>query len=211
MTFPIVATILDAFTRADATTAGAGWTQMMETGVKDFGISSNLLYNPDNAYQAMTWNAATYGPDCEGYITITTLMPLAHTVVVYARIKDAVADAWTFDGYAVRANRWDDGGTDTLTLSIARYDNAVATQLGATVNITDHANGDQLGGRFQRSELKLFYNGTERMVRVDATYALAGYLAIYTDDSTVRLNDFGGGTLVTNMPKGMMHYKRQRQ
>lgn len=198
MPFPFTS-VLDDFDRADsAVTIGGNWT-LFGRAVWDMGIISRQAYNPDSEWNFLYYDAAQYGPDCEVYITLATLQPQAVTFILYARFKDMAVGAFAYDGYAFKAYRFNDGGTDTMRLTIARVDNAAETQLGATVDITDHGNGDKLGGSATGPALELWYDdgaGWEsRMVRSDSTYAAAGWLGFGEgDENTCRWDDFGGGT-----------------
>jgi len=165
----------------------------------DMGISSNQAYNPDSAYNGLYYDVGTYGPTCEVYVTLATLQPQTDVFILYARLKDVVPGDWNYDGYTAQAYRWDNGGTDSMTFSIKRIDNNATTQLGASVLITDHGNGDKLGLRVEGAALELWYDdgaGWERrMVRSDSTYTAAGYLGFYVgSENTCRWDDFGGGT-----------------
>lgn len=198
-----VSDVLDDFNRANGD-LGANWQEMMRSG-NDFLIDTNQC-KPDG-WNAEIWNVSQPGPACEVYVTIATLQAQGVQVLVYARMKDITVDLWVYDGYSVKADRWNNGGTDTMRISITRVDNSVATQLGAAVDLTDQANGDKLGLRVVGGLLIGYYGPTfaEQMQRSDATYAAAGYLAMYLgDDANLRVDDFGGGTILA-------HLRRRRE
>jgi hypothetical protein len=194
MSFPITS-VLDNFNRANGD-AGADWSEMMRAG-NDFNIDSNQITGDD--WNAEIYNPATYGPDCEVYATIATMQSQADSIILFVRMKDVTADSYAYDGYEFNAYRFNDGGTDTMRLIIKRVDNSAATQLGASVDITDHGNGDKLGGRIIGEGLDLWYDdgaGWElRAERSDSTYGAAGYLVLGLPDNVPRVDDFGGGTL----------------
>lgn len=200
--------VLDDFNRADsATTIGGNWSMFMRSaGSYDMGISSNQAYNPDAEWNGLIYDAAQYGPDCEVYVTMAALCDFdADGVVLYARLKDIVVDAWNYDGYSVFY--WPSAGTpNTVLLRVYRVDNSVATQLGASVEENDPANGDKFGIQLRGSVIDGWFqpNGgswTLKLTRTDATYGAAGYLGFYSgSESTWRMDDFGGGTLGRGLP-----------
>lgn len=196
MAFPVTG-ILDDFNRANSTTTiGSNWTALESGATKDRGISSNQAYNPDGVpnYSWLYYNVAQFGPDSECYCTIATWTTNADNHTLMVRLKDVTQDAYTFDAYMLQAGI---SGTDAI--KIYRIDNNVNTQLGATVNPM-MANGDKIGIRVVGSTitgwLEQGSGWTEQLSRTDSTYAAAGYFGFYTsDDSTWRVDDFGGGTI----------------
>lgn len=199
MPFPTTA-VLDTFDRANSTTTiGSSWTPLESGATKDRGISSNQAYDPDGVYSWIYWNAAQYGPDCEAYVTIVIWSTQDDTHTVMLRLKDMTQDAYTFDGYQLKAYIF---GADTLAL--VRIDNSVSTQLGATISTTLAA-GHKVGLSAVGATLTAYQDSGSGFVsmgtRTDATYANAGYLGFYTPGDTAwRQDDFGGGTLVSPPP-----------
>jgi hypothetical protein len=191
--------ILDTFDRANSTTtAGANWTALESGANKDRGISSNQLYDPDAVYSWIYWNVAQYGPNCEVYATVSTWPSAAEPVILYLRLKEMTQDAYAFDGYGLWA------ATAQNELRIYRVDNSTPTLIGAAVSVTLAA-GDQLWFKAEGATLTGYQNGVERISRTDATYTNAGYLGIYAGaDSTWRLDNFGGGTLLSPPPRPQM-------
>lgn len=199
MPFPTTA-ILDGFTRANSTTTiGSNWTPLESGATKDRGINSNQAYDPDAVYSWIYWNVAQYGPNCEGYLTVATWSTQDDTHTVMIRLKDMTQDAYTFDGYQLKAYIF---GADTLALT--RIDNSVSTQLGSSISTTLAA-GHKVGISAVGSTLTAYQDSGSGWVemgsRTDATYAAAGYLGFYTPgDTTWRHDDFGGGTIVAPSP-----------
>ena len=131
MSFP-TSGILDDFNRADSSsTIGGSWSELMRSGGFDMGISSNQAYNPDSEWNALIYDAAQYGPDCEATISFPTIFPLNQGFNLYLRLKNVTVDAWSFDGYSIAIYRWDNGGTDTMLMGINRIDDAAETQIGS--------------------------------------------------------------------------------
>lgn len=196
MAFPTTA-VLDDFNRADSTTTiGTSWSVLADyfSGDADHGIISNQLYNPQtDDYVAMYWNAGTFGPDSECYMTVTTVPSVDESLSVGVRNKDV--GVGTYDGYWVFIN------TSTGLISVVRVDDDVATTLGSTVAITLSA-GEKFGIEAIGSTLKAYHftggSWTEKASRTDSTYGAAGLLAFYIPGAVVtgRFDDFGGGTVV---------------
>lgn len=185
--------ILDTFARADATTLGANWSLLtnFNFGGSDLGISSNQAYNPNaGTYISMYWNPATFGPDCECYLTLTTVS--ADNVSLYVRTQQPGFN--TVDGYILTADR------TANEFSIRRVDNGTETVLGTPVGQAV-ANGNKILFEAIGSTLTGYIDTGSGWVsvisRTDATYSAAGGVAFYGggNDTTWRYDDFGGGTL----------------
>jgi hypothetical protein len=179
--------ILDNFNRANSPSLGADWTQYIGTA----GISSNQFYlGADYDTEIALWNHGNFGPDTELYITIAT--HYSDEVAFY--IRDDGAD----NSYKVYFN------TATNIIQIFRIDDGDSTQLGSTVNQTI-SNGDGLGVEMIGSTIKSYYKASggswvAKDTQSDSTYSNAGEMLIktYTDaTATFRLDDFGGGTVVS--------------
>lgn len=196
MGFPRTA-VLDDFNRADGD-LGANWQEFMRSG-NDFVIASNQAKPDGDEYNGELYNVAQYGPACEVYATLATLQSAGGIVVLYARLKDVVADDWNFDGYALQAYWFEWEGTDYFRFYVLRIDDSVATTLGATVTYTDHANGDKAGLRCVGAALEAWRDdgGGWALIaqRSDSTYGAAGYVGLYMDKDASRVDDFGGGTI----------------
>lgn len=201
MAFPSTS-ILDDFNRANASTLGSNWSILKSyAGTGDLGIISNAAYNPEpqfDTYVDMYYNVATYGPDCEVYLTEVT-EPTADGLVLYLRIQEPTG---SYDGYGLGAlanNDWE----------VRRIDNEVSTVLGATATQAI-ANGDKIGFEAIGDTLKGYiYTGgswTEVLSRTDAAYGSAGHLGFYATAEVVtwRYDDFGGGTVVLAGGWGML-------
>lgn len=209
MTFPTTG-VLDNFNRANATTLGTNWSVLVAYGSDgDMGISSNAAYNPDaGVYSYMYWNPATYGPDCECYLTLTTLVAAdARSLVI--RIQQPTG---SYDGYGLLVDP--DPTPDEWTVS--RIDNEVWTQLGAVIS-QNVVNGEKIGLEAIGSDIAAYhYTGgawSQKLTRSDATYSNAGNTGFYgTSDTAWRYDDFGGGTVVAAgvaIPVFMNQYRQR--
>lgn len=200
MAFPVNG-VLDAFTRADASTLGANWSSFFADGANsgNQAIVSNQLYQQHGGfsnYTGMYWNPSTFGADSESYFTIVTKPNDSSNdkPVIMARIRQPGNS--TYDSYGV--TYFDSNGG----VFIQRADNSVGTQLGATISQANN-NGDKIGIEIIGSTISAYYNTgsgwTNIGSRVDATYADAGYIGFYIPGNTTngRFDDFGGGTIAS--------------
>lgn len=145
------------------------------------------------------WNAATFGPGVEVYVTIPTWWNNASSDIWLWANGNAENTAGV-DGYLLYAN-------NSGVWSQNRVDNGVATQLGANLGTQTIGNGDSIG-------LEIVSGGTHQAyykasggswttlgtTRSDNTYT-TGHIGLskgFTDTTSV-LDDFGGGTRVTRV------------
>lgn len=198
MAFPTTG-LIDNFDRADATTLGANWTTFITvfTGARSHDIVTNECKAVDVGAQQDYYNVATYGPDCEAYITVRAVASANEGFGLFLRLVNIGSGAT--DGYLLKAIK--QTGTDTW--EIYRIDNAATTLLGATVTGPEFAVGDQIGFEAIGSTLKGYHkpaagSWTEVLARTDATYSAAGRIGIQSDDQPAVLDDFSGGTVVSS-------------
>ena len=191
MAFPTTA-VLDNFNRADGSPP-SGWSQPLYTGDGNITINTNQLALSTGTAANGWLDGATYGPDCEVYCTIPTLPSDGNPTDLFARVADP--GTATPDGYQLR--QWQDASQDYF--EVRRIDNGVGTTLGATINQT-FAAGDSFGMSIVGSTIEVWYKPsagawTSLGTRTDGTYGSAGYLGIQIWFGTVRVDDFGGGTI----------------
>lgn len=174
--------ILDNFNRADeGPPPSANWTdignglEVISNQAAGSAVGDNISY----------WNPITFGPDSEVYVTI----PVTDVVngVIYLRFNTG-----SFNGYGLIF------GASTSSLSVIRLDGGVPTPLGAAISQAI-SNGDSVGLRVIGSTIKVYYKAaagswTFLDSRTDATYSAAGALLLVVVDTTMRLDNFGGGT-----------------
>lgn len=186
--------ILDNFNRSNETPI-TGWTTF-----RLYSANMQIISNKAAAgatYSNGYWNATTY-QDTEAYFTIPTkLNTNNYYMFAYGRIQGTLPNSP--DGYGV-GYKCNTGGNDTMV--IGRFDDDTFTVLGATITqeITD---GDSMGLEIISSIIKAYYKsgaGSWGDVsgggRSDSTYGNAGYVGINIDDTTGRVDGFGGGTVV---------------
>lgn len=179
--------VLDNFNRADTgPPPSANWTTVVATGIAV--VSNQLAGAPSgSAY----WNLATFGPNCEVYIT----QPVVATGASFSIIA-----RWSgpgSNGYGIRINRPSAG---VSSAEMVRIDGGFFTVLGAAVNVANVA-GDSFGLSVVGSTLTAYRKAAAGggwaplFSRTDATYTDAGYLSVRIQDADVRLDDFGGGSV----------------
>jgi hypothetical protein len=178
-------TLKDDFNRANGL-LGANWTTM--SGANPPRITSNQGGNngASGAYVGAVYNVATYGPDCEAYITVPVV---SDYVGVYARMTSTGST----DGYQAS---W---AVSALTLQ--RNSGGGQVQIGSAT--VAQSNGEKLGIECIGSTIKVYTDTgggwVERISAVNTDYTLAGYIGfdLYDVAALTRVDDFSGGTYVS--------------
>jgi hypothetical protein len=177
-------TLKDDFNRANGL-LGASWTTM--SGANPPRITSNQGGNngASGAYVGAVYNVATYGADCECYVTVPVV---ADYIGVYARMTSTGST----DGYQAS---W--AGS---ALTLQRNSGGGQLEIGsATVS---QVNGQKLGIECIGSTIKVYTDTgggwVERISASNGTYSAAGYIAfdLYDVSAVTRIDDFSGGTIV---------------
>lgn len=200
MAFPTTS-VLDTYDRADNASLGANWTNAIFTGDLSARIVSNQKGgNSDTAdnYNSAYWNVSTFGPNCEIYETIS----VEGFGGTFGGGREFMARLTGLDGTPSGYSTFGNGNGDS-TWGIYRYDNGVATLLGATITqaIVD---GDAVGIEVNGSTITLYFKAaagswTSLGTRTDSTYTGAGNIGAILQQSgaAARADNFGGGTIVT--------------
>jgi hypothetical protein len=199
MAFPTTG-ILDAFNRADQDPAMTGWSGLgLFGGTSQIGVTSNQLAKRlgGTGFTSDYFTVATYGPDCEAYITIPVLPAGATDEVVFLGARIATPGSGTCDGYFVYLER-------PTTLQLYRVDNGGQTGLGSAVTLgAAIAAGDSVGIECIGSSIKAYYKQaagawTQQQAVTDATYSAAGNIGLEIFGTTTRLDDLGGGNVAAS-------------
>lgn len=196
--------VLDAFDRADSASMGNDWAGSIFGDPSGRIVSNQYGPNSDsgNQYAGNIWRYSTapngpttYGPDCEGYFTISAVGASAeggYEILIGADVTISP------DCYSLFGNH----GTGSSN-SLNRYDNGSFTQLGASFT-QRMASGDAVGVERIGSAITGYRKPSggawgSLASRTDSTYTAAGYIAVEIQRSSTahRFNDFGGGTVVT--------------
>lgn len=191
-----VTPVLDTFDRADGS-IGSNWSQVDTSGSLP-EIISNEAYKNAGSFADGCWNVESFGPDSEAYVTVTAL-PASGTCWVYARLQDT-GGSGIVDGYEVEVsktagtfiiwrgenNSW--AAVATITRAFAAGDSfgiSVTGQGGEVIVRAWHKMG---GGPWQ--EVGSYADtAANRVVSAGRVGFGCG------NDSTWRLENFGGGTI----------------
>lgn len=197
MPFPDDANVvlLDDFNRADVgPPPSASWTdKVLSADANGLKVLSNVLAPggaptvPASSY----WSAATFGPDVQAYVTVSTVGTAQ--VRCWARVANPGA-VGTTNGYFVN-------NIPATSLRIFRVDNDVATQLTSNLGAAA-GSGDKFGIECAGTKISayLFTAGSWSQTAsiTDATYSAAGYVGLrISSDAAGRLDDFSAGTTST--------------
>ena len=181
--------MFDNFNRANGG-AGANWSLIRPTGFSALNVSGNAVVDARHLFSWNYWNAATFGPNAEAYVTVANY-GASDTIRLGARVTNAGTTSQS--GYYVAissAGAWtilriDAGLSTTLATGPTQplaAGHKIAIQVVGTVITALHFSG----GSWQQV---ISYDTSG-----DATkYSAAGRLAVEFKTST--LDDFGGGTL----------------
>ena len=198
MAFPTTG-ILDNFAGANEDPITTNWTSPMHSGHDALQrLSNSLQGHGAGSFSSGYYDVATYGPDSEVYITITTLPNVNSQIRLLLRLQNIGVDNW--DGYQLRYSH--EAAADD-EVGIYRMDDTADTLLGATVVQTFSA-GDAIGFEMIGDTLKGYRKPaagawTELLSRTDSTYDPSGNLGVMIAEgaTAIVLNDFGGGTVST--------------
>ena len=207
MTFPTTG-VLDNFNRTDALLTDSGNWDYHDSSAMNSGVQGKVLSNvvgpSDMAFWTSYWSAASYGPDAEVFATLATLSNNGSPHLLGLRITNpGTGGAGGTNGNNYRAYFTPQVTSHELTY--VRYDAGVETQLGSTETPGNLAAGAQIGLQIIGSTLQAYADTgsgwtTYGTSRTDGTYTGAGYVGTGCGDDTGRLDDFGGGTVVTAAP-----------
>ena len=191
MAFPTTA-VLDDFTRANNADLGTNWTVLSTYGT--LNVISNTAGPSTTAARGEYWNVGNFGPDCEVYFTISTMV--TNNGNNFDLMLRVTTESGAWDGYDTEMT-WSSAGTDQV--GIYRADNGVLTQLGASIG-QNFATGEKIGLEAIGSTIAVYRFASAAWsqlgTRTDATYNTAGKIAFFCDHSSGRMDDFGGGTVV---------------
>lgn len=194
MAFPTTG-VLDSFTGTNGTDLpvySSNWSSAPTGGVT-LEIQDNAVTGTSAGSNNTNSWATTFGPDIEAYVTITTKPADGNIVLLLARGTQETS-LLTADGYCLRFAPV--AGTDTLT--IQRIDNGGQTSISSAFS-QEVSNGDSIGLEIVGSTLTAYYkpsggNWTALGTATDSTYTTSGKIGLFTTSTTIRMDNFGGGT-----------------
>jgi hypothetical protein len=183
--------VLDDFNRANGP-AGANWSLFRPSAGGAMNVSGSAAVDASTTLFTWDfWNASSFGPDCEAYVTVAKY-GASDMIRIGARTVNAGTTGAS--GYFVAVS-------STGAWSILRIDSGPSTTLASGVTQT-LASGDKIGIRIVGSVITaLHYTSAGGWMQVlsydtgsDATrYTAAGQIALEFKTST--LDDLGGGSI----------------
>lgn len=192
--------VLDNFNRADTgPPPSANWSQSwLGNGFKV--VTNQAAPNVDGSNNGNFWNVSTFGPDSEVWWTVASIPSTSWFRYLELQLRLAnPTSATAVDGYAYSIEP--NGAGVPNQNRKWRIDNGAYTQLGATVT-QQYGAGDKMGLEMIGSSLQMYRQpsggswaalGT---ASTDTAYSAAGYIGIASNSTVLRIDDFGGGTVV---------------
>jgi hypothetical protein len=190
--------LLDNFARANNTgPPGPNWTHMIvssTSSTNDLFITKQQVTGRSGS-NADFWNPQAFGPNSEVWVTVAVKPTLDQDPVVLGlRFQNpGAANASGYQAYYIYRS----SQADQYKI-ISRSNGTTSTTLASVTGPTLQP-GDQLLFRAIGTTLELwrFHAGawTRILTATDSTFQSAGYLNLTARDGTVRLTNFGGGTL----------------
>lgn len=189
MSFPVNG-ILDNFNRSNGG-LGTNWSGPSFGDANNLTIISNAITSAAAAFGAQLWNPSKVGSDFEVYCTVPTLPASGKTirVIAFTALTGAVGTGY----YLVLT-------ASTGSWQFARGSDG--SNIGAAISQAFSAS-DSFGFYIQSGTAHIMYKSgagawTEiatRTATIDGTNAV--YIGIEAEDNTVRVDDFGGGNIIT--------------
>ena len=190
--------VLDNFNRADNSgPPGPNWTHMpgLSSGASnDLFISGQQITGRAGA-DADYFNMQPFAADSEVYVTVVA-KPSVNLDIVALLLRYQNPSLTTSSGYQA----WfinENGATDQYRI-VLRTNGETGSVLASTTG-PELSPGDQLLFRAIGTSLQLWRGSggvwTRILATTDSTIRQAGYVGLLTHNSTVRLDNFGGGTL----------------
>lgn len=187
--------VLDSFSGGDQNPVTTNWTTPLHSSDINMRILSGVLRSTAIGDASAYYDLATFGPNCEVYVTMPLITDDGQWQGVNLRIASA---GGLFSGYAVLL--FPAAGADTV--QCYRYDAGVAAPIGSAITSQTFVNGDKLGASMVGNLLTVYrHNGTSWSSigsTSDATYTGAGYIGIRISqggNETATFDAFGGGTI----------------
>lgn len=186
--------ILDDFNRSDrnlsgdTSSSGAVWSTIAMTGTAmELAITSNQMSVPGSRNGYLP---GPYGPNVELWCTVSVLPGAGAYVFLAVRAQDVGAVS-TWDGYGliyIVGTGW----------QLRRYLNGTSTTLTSSATPILAA-GDGMGFSVIQSRLTAYRNPAGAgwiptgLAITDATYSAPGAIGLELNDTTVRIDNLGGG------------------
>lgn len=198
---PIPATpILDALNRANENplSGGGNWAQSPTSSTPQLQLISNQATGITvGASNESYWTPSTFGPDSECYFTVPVLMAAGNYVRLHHRVVNPASTS-VRRGYMMQ---WENAANgcrifkETATSAFTQLALAAAARIVA---------GDQIVFRAVGNVISVYQNGSLVLSVTDSSFTAGGSLIFGCRDTTVRLDDLGGGTIPSTSIKTIM-------
>ena len=192
--------VLDNFNRANNTgPPGPSWSAFpdFDTNSSNTLLISGQELTGDPGENADYWNAQTFGPNSEVYVTVVAKPTVNNDIVVLGLRYQSPGTPGASSGYQARFIN-EASGTDQYQILLRTNGASTSTTL-ASVTGPELVAGDELLFRAIGTTLELWRNSagtwTKILSATNGTISGGGYLALIARDNAVRLDNFGGGTL----------------
>ena len=183
--FPITP-ILDDFNRADENPI-VGYVPIGRGGnVKIVSNQATAATSDGQVYR----NSPLSSNDHQAYITVANVGNLGSHFEIVLRDYDGVQNFF----YEIAFNNG-----DPWFVYFRKYTGAF-TQIGTNVTIPSIVANDIVGASVGGSKITAFLNGVELTSVYDTTITLGRYIGFGCGDTTLRLDNFGGGTNQLEVP-----------
>lgn len=192
MAFPTTS-VIDTFNRADASPA-TGWTT---TAIFSGDQQVKTLTNTLTDVSASLWcssiyssTGTTFGADSEAYYTISAN---GAPIEVFIRIQNPATGS--VNNYFAHMD------CPTNSLQLWKTVANAQTQLGSSVATTE-ANGDSVGVEAVGTSIGAYFktaagSWVSKIAQTDSAVSGVGCIGIAMQDSSAKIDDFGGGTVVS--------------
>ena len=191
--------VLDNFNRANNTgPPSSSWSAMpaFQSPLASNLFITNQQITGVTGESADYWNTQPYGPNSEVYVTIA-VKPTVNLDPVFLGLRYQSPGLTTSSGYRA-AFIYSSTGLDQYKIYYQPGGSSGGTVLASATGPTLTA-GDQLLFRAIGATLELWRGSggtwTRILTATNATIQGAGYVALIERDGSVRLDNFGGGTL----------------
>lgn len=196
MAFPTTG-VLDSFNRAnEGPPPSASWGAPIYFGQSGLVVNTNQCAASAVDWKDSYWNATVFGADQETWFTLATLPAGTNAIFLHGRIQ-ATGLGTSPNGYVLRVAP----GTPDWLISVQTLSAGALATIGTAVVVAaaNFLAGVKLGFELVGSTLKGYRDSglgwVEMISRTDSTWTGGGRIGAEWNDTTLRIDDFGGGNV----------------